>query len=87
MNCFTYCFWTIERIMFFSLSFSMHFQANGNVACVKLTKDEIIVTHPDTGKKNEFLFDAVFGPDTTQALVFKDTKRVCFMQSLFYKRL
>jgi DNA repair exonuclease SbcCD ATPase subunit len=54
-------------------------QANGNVACVKLTKDEITVTHPDTGKKNEFLFDAVFGPDTTQALVFKDTKRL--MQS------
>lgn len=54
-------------------------KANGNVQCVALTKDEITVTNPDTKKKYNYLFDAVFGPDASQAQVFADTKRL--MQS------
>ena len=47
--------------------------------CVQLTKDEITVIHPETKKKSNFMFDSVFGPTTTQAAVFADTKRL--MQS------
>jgi kinesin family protein C2/C3 len=46
----------------------------GETEAVAVRGDSVVVKHPVTGKPSAFAYDAVFGPSTSQADIFADTR-------------